>query len=65
MKTRSQEYYRFFSGMYSSAIRVCHEERFDGGTTFGDFLKLPDYTKLIPLPEIHAAAAECTFDRQT
>eukprot|EP00955_Chlamydomonas_euryale_P021317 225465-Chlamydomonas_euryale.AAC.1 len=27
-----------FSGMYSSAIRGCHEEDFGGGTTFRDFL---------------------------
>eukprot|EP00955_Chlamydomonas_euryale_P071822 361207-Chlamydomonas_euryale.AAC.1 len=46
-----------FSGMYSSAIRRCHEEGYGGGTTFRDLLKMPDHTKLIPWPEIRAAAA--------
>eukprot|EP00955_Chlamydomonas_euryale_P034587 349836-Chlamydomonas_euryale.AAC.5 len=44
---------RDFSGMYSSAIRGCHEEG-----------PLPGHTKLIPWPEIRAAAAERAFDRQ-
>eukprot|EP00955_Chlamydomonas_euryale_P033283 347468-Chlamydomonas_euryale.AAC.5 len=30
-----------FSGMYSSAIRGCHEEVSSGGTTFLDFVKDP------------------------
>eukprot|EP00955_Chlamydomonas_euryale_P075345 362292-Chlamydomonas_euryale.AAC.6 len=33
-----------FSGMYSSAIRGCHEEGAGSGTTFRDFLKLPGHT---------------------
>ena len=53
-----------FSGMYSSAIRGCHEEGPGGGTTFRDFLKLSGRTKLIPWPEIRAAAAERALDRQ-
>eukprot|EP00955_Chlamydomonas_euryale_P115281 366338-Chlamydomonas_euryale.AAC.17 len=53
-----------FSGMYSSAIRGCHEEGSDGGTTFRDFLKLPYHTKSIPWPEIPAAAALRALDRQ-
>eukprot|EP00955_Chlamydomonas_euryale_P015396 164950-Chlamydomonas_euryale.AAC.1 len=52
-----------FSGMYSSAIRGCHEEGSGVGTTFRDFLKLPGHTKLIPWPEIRAAAAERALDR--
>eukprot|EP00955_Chlamydomonas_euryale_P022061 233009-Chlamydomonas_euryale.AAC.1 len=46
------------SGMYSSAIQGCHKEGSGGGTTFRDFLKLRGHTKLIPWPEIRAAAAE-------
>eukprot|EP00955_Chlamydomonas_euryale_P041747 352101-Chlamydomonas_euryale.AAC.2 len=53
-----------FSGVYSSAIRLCHEEGSDGSTTFPDFLKLPGHNKLIPWPEIRAAAAERALDRQ-
>ena len=53
-----------FSGLYSSAIRGCHEEGPGGGTTFRDFLKLSGRTKLIPWPEIRAAAAERALDRQ-
>eukprot|EP00955_Chlamydomonas_euryale_P082878 363776-Chlamydomonas_euryale.AAC.3 len=53
-----------FSGMYSSAIRGCHEEGSGGGTTFRDILKLPGHTKLIPWPEIRAAAAERALDKQ-
>eukprot|EP00955_Chlamydomonas_euryale_P118063 366517-Chlamydomonas_euryale.AAC.3 len=53
-----------FSGMYSFAIRGCHEEGSGGGTTFRDFLKLLGHTKLIPWPEIRAAAAERALDRQ-
>eukprot|EP00955_Chlamydomonas_euryale_P007242 76556-Chlamydomonas_euryale.AAC.3 len=53
-----------FSGMYSSAIRGCHEESSGGGTTFRDFLKLPGHTKLIPRPEVRAAAAEGALGRQ-
>eukprot|EP00955_Chlamydomonas_euryale_P006396 67772-Chlamydomonas_euryale.AAC.2 len=53
-----------FSGMYSSAIRGCHEEGSGGGTTFRDFLELSGHTKLIPWPEIQAAAAERALDRQ-
>eukprot|EP00955_Chlamydomonas_euryale_P079197 363265-Chlamydomonas_euryale.AAC.7 len=34
------------------------------GTTFRDFLKLPGHTKLIPWPEIRAAAAERALERQ-
>eukprot|EP00955_Chlamydomonas_euryale_P079460 363302-Chlamydomonas_euryale.AAC.13 len=52
-----------FSGMNSSAIRGCHEEGSGGDPTFWDFLKLPGHTKLIPLPEIQAAAAERALDR--
>eukprot|EP00955_Chlamydomonas_euryale_P093477 364787-Chlamydomonas_euryale.AAC.15 len=48
----------------SSAIRGCHEEGSGGGTTFRDLLKLPGHTKLIPWPDIRAAAAECALDRQ-
>eukprot|EP00955_Chlamydomonas_euryale_P068536 360147-Chlamydomonas_euryale.AAC.6 len=50
--------------MYSSAIRGCHEEGSGGGTNFRDFLKLPGHSKLIPWPEIRAAAAERALDRQ-
>eukprot|EP00955_Chlamydomonas_euryale_P118423 366540-Chlamydomonas_euryale.AAC.7 len=53
-----------FSGMYSSAIWGCHEDGSGGGTTLRDFLKLPGHTKLIPWPEIRAAAAERALDRQ-
>eukprot|EP00955_Chlamydomonas_euryale_P067950 359979-Chlamydomonas_euryale.AAC.2 len=35
-----------------------------GDTTFGDFLKSPGHTKLIPWPETRAAAAERALDRQ-
>eukprot|EP00955_Chlamydomonas_euryale_P082622 363749-Chlamydomonas_euryale.AAC.7 len=49
--------------MYSFAIRGCHEEGSGGGTNFRDFLKLPGHTKLIPWPEIRAAAAERALDR--
>eukprot|EP00955_Chlamydomonas_euryale_P115930 366388-Chlamydomonas_euryale.AAC.2 len=52
-----------FPGMYSSAIRGCHEEGSGGGTTFRDF-KFPGHTILIPWPEIQAAAAERVLDRQ-
>eukprot|EP00955_Chlamydomonas_euryale_P094646 364874-Chlamydomonas_euryale.AAC.4 len=47
-----------------SAIRECHEEGSDSSTTFRDFLKLPGHTKLIPWPDIRAAAAERALDRQ-
>eukprot|EP00955_Chlamydomonas_euryale_P034090 349686-Chlamydomonas_euryale.AAC.9 len=50
--------------MYSSANRGCHEEGSSGDTTFQDFLKLPGHTKLIPWPEIRAAAVERALDRQ-
>eukprot|EP00955_Chlamydomonas_euryale_P086392 364209-Chlamydomonas_euryale.AAC.4 len=50
--------------MYNSAIRGCHEEGSGCATTFWDFLKLPGQTKLIPWPEIQAAAAERALDRQ-
>eukprot|EP00955_Chlamydomonas_euryale_P058965 357254-Chlamydomonas_euryale.AAC.2 len=48
----------------ASAIRGCHEEGSGGATTFWDVLKLPAHTKLIPWPEIRAAAAERALDRQ-
>eukprot|EP00955_Chlamydomonas_euryale_P082639 363754-Chlamydomonas_euryale.AAC.1 len=51
-------------GMYSSAIRRCHEEGSCGGTTFPDFLKLTGRTKLIPWAEVRAAAAVRALDRQ-
>eukprot|EP00955_Chlamydomonas_euryale_P048103 353872-Chlamydomonas_euryale.AAC.16 len=47
-----------FLGINSSAIQGCHEEGYGDCTTFRDFLKLPGRTKLIPWPEIQAAAAE-------
>eukprot|EP00955_Chlamydomonas_euryale_P068969 360290-Chlamydomonas_euryale.AAC.1 len=50
--------------MYSSAIRGRHEESSSGGATFWGFLKLPGHTKLIPLPQFRAAAAEHALDRQ-
>eukprot|EP00955_Chlamydomonas_euryale_P087908 364334-Chlamydomonas_euryale.AAC.8 len=53
-----------FSRMYSSAIRGCHKEGSGGGTTFRGFPKLPGHNKLIPWPEIRAAAAERALDRQ-
>eukprot|EP00955_Chlamydomonas_euryale_P115402 366346-Chlamydomonas_euryale.AAC.7 len=53
-----------FSGMHSSATRGCHEEGSSGGTTFRDFLRLPSNTKMIPWPEIQAAAVERALDRQ-
>eukprot|EP00955_Chlamydomonas_euryale_P039225 351330-Chlamydomonas_euryale.AAC.2 len=53
-----------FSGMYSSAIRGCHEEISSGGTTFRYFVKLPGHTKLISWPEIRTAAAERALYRQ-
>eukprot|EP00955_Chlamydomonas_euryale_P086502 364218-Chlamydomonas_euryale.AAC.22 len=53
---------KYFSGMYSSAIRRCHEEGSCCGTR--DFLKLPGHTELIPCTEIRAAAAERALDRQ-
>eukprot|EP00955_Chlamydomonas_euryale_P078169 363096-Chlamydomonas_euryale.AAC.11 len=56
--------FKDFPGMYSSAMHGCHEESSGGGTTFWDFLKLPGHGKLIPWPEIRAAAAEHALDRQ-
>eukprot|EP00955_Chlamydomonas_euryale_P038713 351166-Chlamydomonas_euryale.AAC.5 len=53
-----------FSGMYSSAIRGCHDEGSGGGTAFRDFLELPCHTKLILWSEIRAAVAERALDRQ-
>eukprot|EP00955_Chlamydomonas_euryale_P086767 364244-Chlamydomonas_euryale.AAC.2 len=50
--------------MYSSAIEGCHEEGSGGGTTSQDLLKIPGHTKLIPWPEIRAAAAERALHRQ-
>eukprot|EP00955_Chlamydomonas_euryale_P084656 363993-Chlamydomonas_euryale.AAC.1 len=50
--------------MYNSAIQERHEEGSGGSTTFRDFLKLPVHFKLIPWPEIRAAAAERALDRQ-
>eukprot|EP00955_Chlamydomonas_euryale_P094046 364824-Chlamydomonas_euryale.AAC.11 len=51
-----------FLGCTALQIRGCHEE--GGGTTFRDFLNLPEHTKLIPWPEILAAAAERAWDWQ-
>eukprot|EP00955_Chlamydomonas_euryale_P045597 353185-Chlamydomonas_euryale.AAC.1 len=47
-----------------SAICGCREEKSGGGTTFRDFVNLPGYSKLVPWPEIRAAAAERALDRQ-
>eukprot|EP00955_Chlamydomonas_euryale_P059658 357442-Chlamydomonas_euryale.AAC.6 len=53
-----------FLGTYSSAIRAYHEEGSCGGTTFWNLLKLPGHIKVIPWPEIQAAAAEVPLDSQ-
>eukprot|EP00955_Chlamydomonas_euryale_P001646 18553-Chlamydomonas_euryale.AAC.1 len=55
---------RDFSGMYSSAISGCREESSGGVTTFRDFLKSPGHIKLVPWPDLRAAAAERASDRQ-
>eukprot|EP00955_Chlamydomonas_euryale_P099098 365195-Chlamydomonas_euryale.AAC.5 len=62
---RVTEIMKPFPGMYSSAFRGCHEEGSGGGTTFLDFLKLACRTKLIPWPEVRAAAEKHALDRQT
>eukprot|EP00955_Chlamydomonas_euryale_P000634 7176-Chlamydomonas_euryale.AAC.2 len=54
----------FDCSLASSAIWGCHEEGSGGGTVFGDFLKMPGHTELIPWPEVRAAAAERALDRQ-
>eukprot|EP00955_Chlamydomonas_euryale_P035808 350242-Chlamydomonas_euryale.AAC.1 len=63
VETGSQKYRRLFWD-----VQVCnpgvHKEGSGGGTTFRDFLKLSGHTKLIPWPEIRAAAAERALDRQ-
>eukprot|EP00955_Chlamydomonas_euryale_P075756 362430-Chlamydomonas_euryale.AAC.15 len=61
--TGSWEHYKN-SEMYSSPIRGFHEEGSSGGAAFQDFRKLTSHAKLIPWPEISAAAAERALDRQ-
>eukprot|EP00955_Chlamydomonas_euryale_P099675 365234-Chlamydomonas_euryale.AAC.1 len=53
-----------FSGTNSSATWGCHEEGSGCGTALWDFHKLSGRTKLIPWPEIQAAAAERALHRQ-
>eukprot|EP00955_Chlamydomonas_euryale_P071706 361176-Chlamydomonas_euryale.AAC.1 len=53
-----------FLGCTALQIWGRHEEGFDGGTAYRDFLKLPGHIKLIPWPEIRAEAVERALDRQ-